>query len=295
MKKIIVTGGNGFLGSYVVKELLKAGNDVTILTNKKTKLNLPVKFIFSDITNKEKLIKKIKNFDTVYHLAGILRTPKTDIKELQFTVNSEGTRNILEACRANNIKRFIFISTVEVYGDRKKENIKENEKKIPSNYYAKSKLLAEAYCLKYAQKYNMTITVVRPSYIYGYGQYAGRLFPRLISDALDKRKTELRPFPDGNDFIYVKDAASAIVLLGGKKQISGFENYNISSGKFMAIEEIFKTIKSLTGFEYKDSNIIDKNIRKISFSVGKAKRAGYRPRFDLKRGLADYINYQNKS
>lgn len=294
-KRILVTGGNGFLGNYIVKELLKAGHNITILTNKKTNRNPGVTLVVADITNKKTIMDKVKNVDVVYHVAGNLRTPATDTKKLHVAINAKGTRNLLEACRRHNINRFIFISTVEVYGDKKREHIKESSKKIPLNDYATSKLLAETYCKKYGKKYGITITVIRPSYIYGWGQYKGRLFAKLMRDSLLKKKTTLKPLPSGNDFVYVKDVASAAVFLGERKQSALFEDYNIASGRFTTIKEVFKTIKSLTGLEYESSHVPDKKIQKISFSMEKAKKAGYRPRFNLKKGLADYIGYQSLS
>lgn len=290
MKKILVTGGNGFLGGYVVRELLKNSyHDITILSNNKQRTVFQTKLIFADITEKEKLIRKVKNFDIIYHLAGNIRTPKTDSQQLHYIINTEGTRNLLEACRINNICRFVFISTSEVYGNKNKEQIKENEKKYPSNDYAKSKLLAERYCKEYASKYNITVTVVRPSYIYGYGQYEGRLFSKLIKSALRTKKIALKPLPGGSDFVYVKDVAAGIVLLGKHKQYNNFEDYNLSSGKFTTNRKVFETVKALTGCEYNNSKVIDKKIRKFSLSIEKAKKIGYNSQFNLKKGLTDYI------
>lgn len=302
MKKILVTGGTGFLGSYVVKELLKKpDNNITILSHtkkRKDEYNGNIKLIIADITDKEDILSKVRNFDIIYHIAGNIRTPKTDTFKLHFNINSVGTLNLLEACRRNNIKRFIFISTCEVYGDKFKEKITESEKKEPSNDYARSKLLAEEYCEKYAKEGHIKITVIRPSYIYGYGQYKERLFPKLIEAALNyknNKKTKPKPHPGGYDFVYVKGAATGIVLLGEKEQKNDFEDFNISSGRFTTIKEIFDTVKELTGYSY-DENEIEKNRagakeeKKFSLSIEKAKKMGYKPKYDLKRGTIDFIN-----
>lgn len=295
MKKILVTGGNGFLGSYVVRELLKyKNNEITILSNKKQKIQSNTKLILVDITDKKAILRKVKNFDSIYHLAGNIRTPQTDTKVLHFALNAGGTKNLLEACRINNIHRFIFISTSEVYGDKSKGQIKENERKNPSNDYGKSKLLAEKYCKEYAYKYNIIVTVIRPSYIYGYGQYGGRLFPKLIESVLKTKKIKLRPSSGGSDFVYVKDVAAGIVMLGERKQRKKFEDYNLSSGRFTTIKEIFRTMRQLTHCNYEEAKEINRKVKKFSLRIKKAKKIGYNPKFSLRGGLADYIkSYTN--
>jgi len=313
MRKILVTGGNGFLGSYVVKELLKdPNNNITILSRskkRKNKYNENVKLIIADITDKKEILSRVRNFDIIYHIAGNIRTPKTDTFKLHFNINSVGTLNLLESCRRNGIRRFIFISTCEVYGDKFNEKITEKEEKKPSNDYARSKLLAEEYCKKYAKQEHIKITVIRPSYIYGYGQYSERLFPRLIENALNCRnnkmknknahkgnnkKTKLKPTPGRYDFVYAKDAAAGIVLLGEKKQKIDFEDFNISSGIFTTIKEIFDIVKGLTGYSYDNDEIArdrkdEKEEKRFSLNIEKAKKIGYKPKYSLKRGISDFI------
>ena len=313
MRKILVTGGNGFLGSYVVKELLKdPNNNITILSHtkkRKNKYNGKVKLIFADITDMKEILSKVRNFDIIYHIAGNIRTPKTDTYKLHFNINSVGTLNLLESCRENSIKRFIFISTCEVYGDKFKEKITEKEEKKPSNDYARSKLLAEKYCKKYAKQEHIKITVIRLSYIYGYGQYNERLFPRLIENALNCRnnkmknkivhkgnnkKTKLKPTSGGYDFVYVKDAAAGIVLLGEKEQKNDFEDFNISSGMFTITKEIFDIVKGLTGYSYDENEIVrnredEKEEKRFSLNIEKAKKIGYKPKYGLKKGITDFI------
>lgn len=292
MKKVLVTGGNGFLGNYVVQELLQYPDyHITILSNirkRNDKIDRRRSFIIADIRNEEDIQDKVKKFDTVYHLAGNIRTKNTDTFQLHFDINSKGTLNLLKACDQNGIRRFIFISTCEVYGDKLKENISEDEKKEYGNNYAKSKLQAEEYCKQYAN--NIKITIVRPSYIYGYGQYSKRLFPRIIKQALENKKIKMKPQSGGNDFVYVKDAAKGIVLLGEREQQNNFEDFNISSGKFTTIKKIFDTVKELTGANY-DNSDLHGDEKKISLNIEKAKKVGYNPTYDLKKGISDFISF----
>lgn len=290
MRDTLVTGGNGFLGSYVINELQKnPRNNVTILSNIRTVnklINEKTFFLIADIRNEKEIINKVKNFDVVYHLAGNIVTKTTNKSKLHFDINSKGTLNLLKACNKQNIKRFVFTSTCEVYETKLKENIREDEKKDPDNDYGKSKLLAEEYCRQYSD--HIKITVIRPSYIYGYGQHISRLFPRLIEQAIKNEKIELKPSPGRYDFVYVKDVAKAIVLLGERKQKNNFEDFNISSGKYTKIKEIFDIVKEITGIDYCISDY-SYSEQKYSLNIEKAKKIGYTPRYDLKKGIKDFI------
>lgn len=98
------------------------------------------------------------------------------------------------------------------------------------------------------------------------------MFPGLIENALKNRKTTLYHFIGGYDFVYVKDAAGGIVLLGEHKQRNNFEDYNISSGRFTAMMEIFETVKDLTDCKYDESKTTNKEIKKFSLSIKKQKQ-----------------------
>ncbi len=300
MANILVTGGDGFLGSYVVEELLKDhDNHVTVLSNTpKKKKRHDAGFIDCDIRNKNGLLDKIKDFDIVYHIAGNIRTSKTDDKQLHYGINAIGTRNMLEACSRNGIKRFVFISTCEVYGNIRKEHIGEDEKIKPENDYARSKAQAEIYCGKCAKLKKMKVTIIRPSYIYGYGQSPERLFPKLIASALEKggkindnKKLGLSPDSGGYDFVYVKDAAKGIALLGQNGQEKHLEVYNISSGKFTSTKEVFDAVKELTGYKYNgyQQASSSKVNEKYSLLIEKAKKKGYAQKYSLRGGIADFI------
>lgn len=295
MKKILVTGGNGFLGSYTVQELLKnPNNHITILSNIKKEndvINEKMSFIVADMRNEQELSEKVKFFDSIYHIAGNIQTEKEDAFQLHYDINTVGTLNILKACEKNNIKRLIFISTSEVYGNKLKENITEDEKKEPANDYSKSKLQAEYYCNEYSN--HIKITVIRPPYIYGYGQYHKRLFPKIIEQALKYKKIDLRIHEGGNDFVYVKDAAKGIVLLGEREQQNNFEVFNISSGKFTTIKEVFDTVKNITGCSYDSPGIYGES-KNFSLNIEKAKKVGYNPEYDLKRGISDFVEYYKR-
>ncbi|MHC4843895.1 MAG: NAD-dependent epimerase/dehydratase family protein [Planctomycetota bacterium] len=293
VKKVLVTGALGFIGNYFLKELENNldKEDIFILERPEKKLNsLEKKFnvISSSLDGGKFLANKIKNIHTVYHLAGNIRTLSKDIKEEHYRINSDLTKSFLESCKSAGVKRFVFISTSEVYGENLTGSINEYHKTNPVTDYAKSKFFAEECCKEFSEYF--IVTVIRLSYIYGFGQPEERLFPKLIKASLEEKIIPFGPVAGGNDFIYAKDAAKGIFLLGNHNQKNTFEIFNLSSGKSTSFKEIFKTIGELTGKKYQKMKISEEKGR-FHFDISKSKEKGFFIEYDLEKGLQEYINF----
>ncbi|MDY6863581.1 MAG: NAD-dependent epimerase/dehydratase family protein [Thermodesulfobacteriota bacterium] len=170
-KKILVTGGTGFVGSHLVHALIKRGYEVICLVREKSDTrclkNLKLKLTLGDITKKDSLKEAVKNIDYVYHLAGI--TKSKNIKTY-YIVNSLGTKNLIEACEEINpkLKKFLYMSSLAAAGPGLMGiSVKEDDTCRPISDYGKSKLKGEELLEKYNQK--IPITIVRPCAIYGPG------------------------------------------------------------------------------------------------------------------------------
>ena len=167
--KALITGGNGFIGSHLVERLLNYDYQITCLVRKTSNLrwiqDLPVEFVYGDITDLDSLLPIVPDVDYVFHLSGALRANE----ESEFyRVNHAGTKNLLEACRQNNpnLKRFIYVSTQAAAGPAKNEKpLTENDPHQPISIYGKSKLLAEQVVMEY-QKF-FPATIVSPPTVYG--------------------------------------------------------------------------------------------------------------------------------
>jgi len=167
--KVLVTGGNGFIGSHLVDELLKRGADVYCLVRKGSDsrfLNaMKATLIHGDLTQKDLLAKVVSEKDCVYHLSGVKRAK---LDQTYYGVNHIGTKNLVEACVQYNpqIKKFIFVSSLAACGPSPDGHlIKEDEQCLPITHYGKSKLQGEQAVLKWKDK--IPVVIVRPPVVYG--------------------------------------------------------------------------------------------------------------------------------
>ena len=173
MKKVLVTGGSGFIGSHLINKLL-LNNYKDNCLDLKNNLLLKGKnynFFKGDILNKKILNKASKNCDITIHLAASLGVKNTDNNLTQcLDSNILGTKNVLEAAKNNKIKYFLYFSSSEIYGDQKNFPIYEDFASQNRSVYAISKIAAENYVKGYFQKYNIEYNIIRFFNVYGPGQ-----------------------------------------------------------------------------------------------------------------------------
>lgn len=278
--KILITGGDGFLGSHVC-QFFKDNNIKFQKTSHKD----------IDITNIDEVKRKVRNIDTVVHLAGNVRKNFRDTAENNFSINSAGTLNILEAARINNVKKVILASTVEVYSDRLPSGyISESDLCTPSSYYGQSKLLAENYCLQYSKKFKIECIILRFTYLYGEGMHKSRIISKLIDAAKNKQSMAIElGKSDFFDMLYVKDAARAIAQSLGTRDIKGVI-LNVSSNKKTTMKEVAEII----GNNYSNFKVTYK--KKINcqpsyyYDNTRAKKIiSFIPSYNLEEGLGDFI------
>lgn len=260
MKKILVTGGAGFIGSHLVEKLLEDGDKVTVIDNLHTghRKNLPehknLKVYTTNIL--DSLGHYFKGgFDIVYHLAALTR-PQESILDPGMTtiVNVQGTLQVLEQCKKYDVKRIVFVSTTGIYGEQKKLPIHETAISNPMSPYTLTKLVGEQYCQLYAKMDGLEYNIIRPFNVYGprqspRGGYAAAV-PTFI-DTLNKSGT---PFITGNgkqsrDFVYVSDIVNLIVLAGRSKVCN--EIFNGGSGESTSINDIYSMISTSMGVNVK--------------------------------------------
>ena len=313
-KKILITGGNGFLGKYFVEvfkeynKYLKKPVQIYIYdkTFKKNKLlkSSNLSFIKKDVSKK---FSNRKKFDVVIHAAGIASPfyyRKQPIETLDVAIN--GTRNCLEIAKKNNAK-FIFFSSSEIYGDPDKYNVPTKESYRgnvsslgPRACYDESKRLGETLCYIYNNYYNLHTNIIRPFNIYGpgMGQKDYRIFPNFISNILNNKKINI--YGSGNQtrtYCYISDAVEGFirVICSGK---SG-EAYNIGNDKpEVSVKDIYKIFKKIHNKKI-DAKFIshpksypDDEPQRRCPNISKAKKdLNYKTRVNLENGLKIFLEW----
>lgn len=256
---VLVTGGCGFLGLYVLKKLSDEGYDVVAydvttvqpdVFKRFYKADLSrVRFVRGDLLEVPRLVEVIRRFGVkhVVHLATLLTRESEDNPPKAFKVNVEGTLNLLEISRVMDVEKFVYASSEAVYGVTDEKPVHEDHPKRPNSVYGITKLTSEFTGLKYGELFGLDFTALRFPMIYGPGIYAGgtRLINYIIESAV-KGETAVISFTDGMkaEPLHVVDAANSVYLaLKAKRPAS--KVYNIGVGRIYTLREIFETVKSL--------------------------------------------------
>ena len=254
-EKILVTGGAGFIGSEFVRQVIKKGYKVIVIDKLTYAADLErlkdvrgrFKFYKADICSKkavedifrENRPKIVVNFAAETHVDRSILESSPFIK-----TNIFGTRNLLDAAAKNNIKKFVHISTDEVYGDIKKGKFQENSPLNPSSPYSAAKASADLLVKAYMRTFNYPAIIIRPSNTYGPWQYPEKFIPVIIFKALKNEKIPV--YAKGlnvREWLYVSDCADAILTIM-KKGKTG-EVYNLGSGIERKNIEVAKTILTI--------------------------------------------------
>ena len=297
--KFVVTGGVGFIGSNIVKLLIKKGHNVDIIDNLHTgkKENIKevineVNFYQIDIRNKEGLKKIIKNCDGIFHEAALTAVPESFEKPQEYhDVNVVGTKNIFDIAEKEKI-RVVYASSSSIYGNAKNIPIKENADKKPINPYGQTKLDDEILAEEFSKE-DLLVVGLRYFNVYGIGQtgsYAG-----VITKFLKNIKNQ-KPFiinGNGNqirDFIHVKDIAKANLVAMESKIENKF--FNVGTGIPTSINDLAKLMIELSHHKHEithgpplegDVNISQADTNLILRSIN------WSPEIDLNTGLEGLI------
>lgn len=309
MKKILVTGGAGFIGSHLVKRLVEEGNEVTVLDillrgNKIDKdIFNNIQFVKGDVKDKNLVNKLSKGCDQVYHFSAVLGVDVVADNPVE-TMDTEviGMKNIAEAALDNDIDKIIYASTSGVYGHSAiEQSVTETIRLDPRTSYAIAKRYNEIYLAALHEEKGIESVSLRFFNVYGIKQDNRMVIPRFFEQAFSNNPITV--FGNGNqtrDFTYIDDTVTSCIQLAEKSK--GCEVYNIANEKEATIAELAKHIKNITK---SDSEIkyIDAPKKRYDYEVGRRvgssdklfKAIHYKPNTSLEKGLKIIHDYIKKN
>jgi dTDP-glucose 4,6-dehydratase len=299
--KVLVTGGAGFIGRWVVKRLLDHNHSVWILDDLSNgslkniaefENNPNLNIVKGDIKNQELLQQLFLNqYDLCYHLAASINVQESiDYPKTTFDNDTIGTFNVLEQCRKHNVK-IVFMSTCMVYDRASNENgIKEIDPIKPTSPYSGSKIAAENMVLSYFHAYNLPAVVIRPFNTYGPFQKSGGeggVVAIFIKNSLNNKPLYI--YGDGTqtrDLLYVEDCARFIVKAGYSDNSNG-EIINAGLGRDISINELAKLIvKDESRIKHVKHIHPQSEIQKLLCNYEKAKHLlNWEPQVSLEEGI----------
>lgn len=297
-KRVLVTGGTGFIGSHLVSRLKKENAYICIADkNIKQKDNYTfIEYHKADLSDGALLRGIINSFlpEYIFHLAASNSHEETQeaIEEIRQS-NINGTSNMLSLTRDVDYKRFVFLSSGEVYFGNKSP-FKEDMNTMPSSSYSKSKIESEKECRKY-MSFGKPITILRAPIVYGPGQRAGMFIPSMVKAAANNEQFDMTKGEQTRDFLFVNDLVSALMKSCAVDGAAG-QTINIGSGIPTKLSDAVGAMQNLVpGFkanigakEYRTNEIFE-----YYFGISKAKRLlGWQPNFSFENGLRETVEWQ---
>jgi len=303
-KKILVTGGAGFIGSHVVDYLSK-NNEVRVLDDFSVgeEKNLTgskdrIEIIKGDIRDMPTVEAGVKGMDIVLHMAvRCLRVSINDPFSVN-EVNAKGTLNLLEASHKNSVGKFVYVSSSEVYGTVQEEPMNEDHPLNPTTPYGASKLAGELYTTAYYHTYGVPAVTIRPFNTYGPREHlegeSGELIPRVVYKLMKNEPPLIYGSGEQTrDFTYVEDSVKGICAAAESDKIIG-DTINIARGEEISVNKIIEIASGILGKEILPKHLDERpgDVLRHFAGVEKAKSAlGYTADIGIREGMNKYISW----
>lgn len=313
MKKILVTGAGGFIGSHLTELLVKQGYAVRAFVHYNSKNNWgwleesevkkDIHIVSGDIRDYDSVFAAMKGVDTVFHLAALIGIPYSYVSPLAYIkTNIEGTYNILQSAKLLNLQNILVTSTSETYGTAQYVPIDEKHPMVGQSPYSATKIAADQMALSYYRSFDLPVKVVRPFNTYGPRQSARAFIPTVISQLLSgMNEIKLGNLTPTRDLTFVKDTARGFLEIALSEKTTGVVT-NIGMREEIAMGDMVKLIVEITG---KNATIItDKQrVRPGKSEVERLfcdnteilNRTNWKPEYTLEKGIRETVNWMKEN
>src|SRR5438874_6404673 len=299
-QKVVVTGGAGFIGSELVRQLAQQDHHVLVIDNlingrRENLEGLPdcVDLVVADIRDRKGLARLLERTEVLFHLAclGVRQSIHSPLENHE--VNATATLHLLEEARKADVRRFVYVSSSEVYGTARWVPMTEDHPTFPMTVYGASKLAGEWYARASVETYGYPTVVVRPFNSFGprchHEGDSGEVIPKFMLHALAGRPMVI--FGDGTqtrDFTYVSDTAAGILAAGQSDAAVG-QTFNLGNGREITINNLAQAVAAVVARS--DCQVLHDNPRpgdvlRLYADITKARRLlGFQPTVSLREGL----------
>lgn len=308
MKKVLVTGADGFIGSHLTEMLLEEGYEVRALSVYNS-FNYwgwldgvrhdRLEVVSGDVRDPNFCREAAKGCDTIFHLAALIAIPYSYVAPDSYVdTNIKGTLNICQAARDAGVERLIVTSTSEVYGTARYVPINESHPKQPQSPYSATKIGADAIAESFYNAFNLPVVIARPFNTYGPRQSARAIIPTIITQiANGVREIKIGDLTPTRDFNYVKDTCRGFIALAKAQGVEGQE-INICSNSEISMKDTLQMIADLMGADVKlvqdPMRMRPKNSEVFRLYGDNTKittLTDWRPKFSLTEGLKETIEW----
>lgn len=309
MKKILVTGAGGFIGSHLTERLVELGYKVKAYTRYNSTNNWgwletseykkEMEVVTGDIRDYDSVYNAIKGCDAVFHLAALIGIPYSYVSPLAYIkTNIEGTYNVLQAARELGLENILITSTSETYGTAQYVPIDEKHPLVGQSPYSATKIAADQLSVSYYLSFDLPVKIVRPFNTFGPRQSARAIIPTVISQMLSENKIlKVGNLSPTRDLTFVKDTVEGFIEIFKSEKLFG-EVTNIGMNKEISIEELIHFISNLTG---RQTEIQSDSTRKRPDNSEVERlccdnskilaNTNWKPKYTLKSGLSETINW----